>query len=437
MKPTDHPGFLDPQLGDQTVDLPDHLNWNALGSGIIPPPKRKRPKAWLWLLLVGIVLLGFGAWQFTAPSPAGPESPAPSVPPATSKAQIKPQNNVTHTFDAGRKSPPLANDRPEEGGPQISPKSQLSAIDLQSSRGVTENSQASSTTTAPVTAEKLEWAIPGRYSGQIIPIAKQRELATEVFIPGLDFQLPKQQVFPNPEPNKGQQTAKIKVSGGQNNRRLLLGIGAGQFANAPDNLEPLAGLHASFQYRVITNKNWTLSLGTRLNRHVWRSQLNRTEAVQLFIPGTIDSIYVNPVTGEERIVTTDTVPGIARTRYRGYGKVTTLGLPIMVGKNWPLLGGQLHLLVGLEPTVILGRSGTSLNASDEIVSSSSAQLIGDDFQLLLSSGIEYHLPITPGLRAFGAISASWATREQFATFPTAGNWQQQQFAVGLSLRLGR
>ncbi|MEL7378402.1 MAG: hypothetical protein AAFN65_15795, partial [Bacteroidota bacterium] len=59
MKSTEQAGFLDEQLGDQKIPLPDELNWQAMGDQIVPPdekPRRRFLPLWLfWVAGVGLI----------------------------------------------------------------------------------------------------------------------------------------------------------------------------------------------------------------------------------------------------------------------------------------------------------------------------------------------------------------------------------------------
>ncbi|MEL6355984.1 MAG: hypothetical protein AAFQ37_03525, partial [Bacteroidota bacterium] len=181
------------------------------------------------------------------------------------------------------------------------------------------------------------------------------------------------------------------------------------FFGGPSEYTPIVSGQTQLQLSINTSNNWHVGVGARLGRYVWRSELNSNEPTNLYRPGTIDTIFRNTVDGTERIVTTDSIPGVVNIQFRGYGKVTTLDLPITLGKNWPLLGGQFGAYLGVAPTFVLERRGNTVVEHEEIAPVAESGFFDPPFYLQLVGRLRYAYSLSKRLSIYSSIELGHST----------------------------
>ncbi|MEL6140210.1 MAG: hypothetical protein AAFU67_01160, partial [Bacteroidota bacterium] len=181
------------------------------------------------------------------------------------------------------------------------------------------------------------------------------------------------------------------------------------FFGGPSEYTPIVSGQTQLQLSINTSNNWHIGVGARLGRYVWRSELNSNEPTNLYRPGTIDTIFRNTVDGTERIVTTDSIPGVVNIQFRGYGKVTTLDLPITLGKNWPLLGGQFGAYLGVAPTFVLERRGNTVVEHEEIAPVAESGFFDPPFYLQLVGRLRYAYSLSKRLSIYSSIELGHST----------------------------
>ena len=105
-----------------------------------------------------------------------------------------------------------------------------------------------------------------------------------------------------------------------------------------------------------------------MRRLRFRTNLTRIERdASIYAPGTVDTIFRNNFTGEERVVTTDTVNGTIRRRFQQFNALTAVGLPVELGYIWPVGRSRVNLSGGLRTDYFVGRSGRTVTEAGAVV----------------------------------------------------------------------
>lgn len=169
----------------------------------------------------------------------------------------------------------------------------------------------------------------------------------------------------------------------------------------PDDLDARTlGLPSSYwsatYHRRLSGYGWGLRVGPRWERLVWSSETTFDRPVTLFRPGTVDTIFRNITTGEERIVTTDSIPGIRRTEFRGYGRLTTVSLTLGLEKRWSWGRHRPGLWVSVAPTYVVERAGRFGDPENGLRSLADNELFPDRLWWTAGLGVEYFYRLAPG-----------------------------------------
>ncbi|MEM9259757.1 MAG: hypothetical protein AAGA62_08930, partial [Bacteroidota bacterium] len=137
----------------------------------------------------------------------------------------------------------------------------------------------------------------------------------------------------------------------------------------------------SLRYERPVLGQWFFSTGVDLRTYRFRTAFeNVDENARLYRPGTVDTIFRNLTTGEERIVYTDTVPGTIIRRFGNDNTVTEIGMPILLGRRWQLGNHGFSLAAGPRLGMILTRQGRTVAGENVVVDLEDAPQFGQSFR---------------------------------------------------------
>ncbi len=146
------------------------------------------------------------------------------------------------------------------------------------------------------------------------------------------------------------------------------------YVDAPGSLTeftPQAGYFADLRLTKYFQNNLSITGGVAYRQLVYRENLDEERAVRLFRPGTIDTVFVGELTGNETYAFTDTIPGRRETRFQYHNRRNIVTLPLLIGwqtgpensaSDW-----NLRLRAGLEFTFWEQSSGRTINRNGRIV----------------------------------------------------------------------
>jgi len=440
MKLAEQPGFLDKKLGQRVEPLPDHLSWEAIGDQILPPKKPRR-RRW-WLLFLFLVVGGLAWFSF----PNEKQSSGHSL-----------NDEVIHSFQHKN----LYTDKQEEQQNYVTEQSPK--IKERTIATLEKGSKSPSNTFAFSTVLTQELSYSHRENDspkikEILPIelpldsllsSKNKQIAFLPTRPLSQLSYPSNLVakdfnslFPENEEETEtplQESDQMNLQSPlKNNRLTLYGQVLGEaslFTGVPQEIVPIMSAQPRVRVGVETTNGWALSINAKLGRYVWRSELNSSNATTLYRPGTIDTIFRNVIDGSERIITTDSIPGIINTQFRGYGRITTLEFPITIGKVWPVSNGRLGLHLGLAPSFVTNKKGQSIVAEEEIVSVAESNLFDRPFFLQLVGEMSYSYPIGQQIAIQANLSVDYGTSPLMRFSNRSYRLTRYTFGVGLRFQL--
>lgn len=434
MSKPDRPGFLGSLFDDNQEQLPDHLTWDALADGIpgpLPQPVTERPAdravllpllGWVWgaVFTVGVIgsLIYSDLFQpnVTISADAPPSSiqlpiTEPDCPPDTpmgaAKKELPPGISVNLTLKMATSTVTR-----RTTGPAFSPANGPYR------RGTTyadnTESAAFNRTVTPRFAHEnsvLPLSFPITTTVRCLSCP---DVNVEVILPHNQF---------TERPERRRSAAMLDVAAGGNRPGRL-----------PAGLNTLTGWSFSGAYRLDRPSGWSFSAGLRFDQSTWNSRLERSDSTLLFRPGTVDTIFSNLTTGEERIVTRDSVPGTRTTRFRGYGQIRTVGLELRAGRDWPVLGGRFLLMGSLRADYILNVSGRTVAPEGEITQATALARPAGSLLFGVGGAARFEQPVYGRLSAFGETGHHVQLGPALDGYgpKRITNWQ---FLAGVSIRL--
>ena len=369
MESSDKRGGLKDKIGEYPAsNIPPALGWEQLSAGILAGVaerrRRKRAALWLWWSAgaVGVMVagwwfmphpVGLGAFPVGLASSAGlgnsnVDSRCISVPvfKNTTSSSIKFDNqNFTHfkNYISNNQEP------------------------------TTKSNRNSLTTATQVTM--LASALPTLPPATAAPEKMIESLSLEEFnstelvlisLPALPLavleKIPNEDSLSLPKPVQPSPRAHwhVEIAGSTNyfnpNYRSVA-----PDARTPAPYEkPLLGWQTSVRLQRSFNKNWHLAFGLQWQELRYRTHFNQREMVNLYRPGTIDTIFVNQFTGEETYVYRDSVPGVRTRRFQHYNRHTAWQAPIVVGYSIDANRWGLALQVGVNLQLYQRSQGKTL-----------------------------------------------------------------------------
>ena len=380
-------GFLNDRLGGLQDPLPTDLQWAAMADRFPPPPPRRKRRFLVWWyvgLLVGLTLaLTWLFWPAERFAKMGAAFPLPSL--GTELAARIPDTNSSETpartptaataAAASSIDPPIpiAVNPPAEAavvaaGQLTSERQTGRSRSTQPTRIASTRRLVSVTRQLPTSRSIFPLTVPVDYPRPDIllvpevvvntPLPERSVYLSQPLPLGPVDTLPLVNPYRPPGPVLVGATSLRRIRRGSGGNWLTVGGGVLRGENLADDLPGLPTTYWSANYqRRFTPGGWRVRAGLRYERLTWSSQTTFDRPADLFRPGTVDTIFRNLTTGEERIVTVDTVAGILRTQFRGFGKLTLVSVPLGVGKSWALGNHRPGFWATVGPTFVVGRNG--------------------------------------------------------------------------------
>ncbi|MEL6669935.1 MAG: hypothetical protein AAFP08_13250, partial [Bacteroidota bacterium] len=422
MKSTEQAGFLDEQLGDQKIPLPDELNWQAMGDQIVPPDEKSRRRflpLWLfWVAGVGLIapILYF---SFTPTTKPGLVDAAKSI----EEPHLMGVEEILSTHatqdEQNDNFPSRLPENDSEDGTLNASSTNNPASDVEQ---VEDHTRSTPKTLEVVTKSE-------------IPLSEVDSMYTSsaARVEGLDPQpilvhrlMPVVNIPSSISPLRTQEAD-------QSLHYLQLKAGTAAYLGLPDRFDRLYDPQIGIDGQFTIRNRWLLRIGLQWGRQSWRSDLLNTEDAFLYRPGTPDTLYRNLATGEERLVTTDSVNGFFETRFTGYSQLDLISLPLSVGRSWSFLSGDFSLAIGLSPTWVVSQKGRTVDAESNIVSIQDADF-GDGFLLPVTLGLQQIQQLTPSLHLLFSTQFEWSSEQPWSSLGYNEDWRRWQFNVGLRYR---
>lgn len=135
----------------------------------------------------------------------------------------------------------------------------------------------------------------------------------------------------------------------------------GQYAYAEGRL----GLSTEVGLRYRWHRNFYGTVGIAYSKDRVQTAFTRRTPVRLYRPGTVDTIY-RYSTGQEEVITTDSVPGLEIQTFRHTSSFQQLSFPVQLGyaQSWKRLAIQAE--IGLLPVLWQAARGVVTNADYEL-----------------------------------------------------------------------
>jgi len=218
-------------------------------------------------------------------------------------------------------------------------------------------------------------------------------LATIPFLAISIFDLPKENITTpttiNAEKQKSTSTKKIYLLAGLGTHNLtsVLDFSKDPYSSAVE----MGMVFMPFQNRVLSNLE--LSAGIQYSSNRITTSFTSSRAVQLYRPGTVDTILSYSAGGETR-TTRDSVPGIAIRTFRNTASLNQWSVPFHVGYGFSAGLVRLTPEAGIMPTLIQHRSGRISDAN--FLVTDIRQNASIDVQLAYRLGLRLEVPVGKG-----------------------------------------
>ncbi|MEO0731380.1 MAG: hypothetical protein AAFZ52_00990 [Bacteroidota bacterium] len=148
--------------------------------------------------------------------------------------------------------------------------------------------------------------------------------------------------------------------------------------------------------------NWLLSTGVDLRNYRFRTAFENVDTnARLYRPGTVDTIFRNLVTGEERTVFTDTIPGVRVRKFGNDNTVTEIGFSLLLGRRWITGKHSFGLAVGPRMGLVVAREGKTVVGTNEVQPLRTSPQFGKNLRWSgrLEVAYDYHLTSSVALSA--------------------------------------
>ncbi|MEL7161641.1 MAG: hypothetical protein AAFN92_12855, partial [Bacteroidota bacterium] len=179
----------------------------------------------------------------------------------------------------------------------------------------------------------------------------------------------------------------------------------------------------SLRYERPLSPNWFLSTGVDLRNYRFRTAFENVDTdARLFRPGTVDTIFRNRVTGEERTVFTDTIPGIRTRNFGNDNNVTEIGLPLLLGRRWTTGKHAFSLAAGPRVGLVVSRTGKTVIGTNEVSPVSAAPQFGKSLRWSGRLEVTYAYRFTSSVSLLAGVGGEaaftdWATSPVFRQRP--------------------
>ncbi|MEM6804735.1 MAG: hypothetical protein AAF696_25280, partial [Bacteroidota bacterium] len=148
----------------------------------------------------------------------------------------------------------------------------------------------------------------------------------------------------------------------------------------------------------------------------FKSFFSLIEGVNLYRPNTVDTIFTSTLTGRQRIVYRDSLPGIRSRDFQHFNRHQILGIPLLLGYERRIGAGELAIQSGLEVLVLKQHRGRSLVESGEILDLGNEALYRNNLGLNFLLEGQFSFPILPNKYGFLRIGFNkqldnWLTKD--------------------------
>ncbi len=160
----------------------------------------------------------------------------------------------------------------------------------------------------------------------------------------------------------------------------------------------------SIGYERFLGYSWFIRGGIDVRQYRFRTAFENTDTdARIYQPGTVDTIFRNLTTGEERIVTTDTVGGTRIRRFGNDNGVLELGLPLLLGRRWKLGHHVFRIAAGPRLGIVLDRDGRTLVETNAVTDLQTAPQFSHTIQWSARLEASYAYRLTPSISILGSI----------------------------------
>lgn len=429
MSYADERGALGKRFHDlpTTPDSPD-LAWEAMARHVLSPeppeeePDDRVPVLWWWLAgAVVLLLIALSVW-FARGNTAEEVVAVPQVIAKTSSADLVPKVvEPTKSLVPGPERETAGN---QVFGPvnalHRSPSLQKGITESPTATFLSEKRETRSTT--PVT-EFLATVIPGSTDTQM-----ESELVDG--LPPLNFELftveaslPSPMVVRKDEPKDSGSSAMLSLQFGGVSFASRYSEGATWLQDENNELSP----ELSLRYYRPVGKRFFISSGLELRNYRFRTAFESVDTeARIYQPGTVDTIFRNLTSGEERIVTTDTVGGTRTLRFGNDNTVMELGLPLLIGRKWTSGRHDFRLAAGPRLGLVLARTGKTVTETNRIADLEAAPQFSKGLNWAGRLEVGYGFRLTPLISLLGNVGiesslSDWAETAELKQRPTVLN----------------
>ncbi|MEM1357732.1 MAG: hypothetical protein AAGF89_06015 [Bacteroidota bacterium] len=423
-------------LGERFHDLPTpasnpELEWENMARRILLPeppeeePRKRRAAFWWWFGGIAVLLAGaFLLWPAEEDhNPVSEEQPTVIAKGATTaeekliEATIPLKNPVKEQLPATTLTKGIGQE-----------KALLQVVEVGKTVWTEEVSSTTEENLAPSLAPELaQPEVTIDFSRKAAVVVTQLPGGGIPMLDQLD-QLPEVQArnLPFPVKPKGEASLAITLGGGA--------FQSGYAGDAPwlaaerNDFSP----SLSLRYERPLTQNWFLSTGIDLRNYRFRTAFENVDPdARLYRPGTIDTIFRNLTTGEERTVFTDTVPGTVIRRFGNDNVVTEIGIPLLIAYRWASKKHALSLAIGPRLGLVVTREGRSLTGTNEVRELSEVPQFGNNLRWSGRLEAVYDYRITSSISLLAKVGGEAA----FSNWSSSLDLKQRPKLVGGQLGL--
>ncbi len=331
-----------------SINIPANLAWDKMGQAILEGVKKrkKRRRLLIWWWSTGIALIGFSlfGWWFSNPSTSILPTNSPPIEFQKGATHFKKENKIAKETTKSKIAPSF---RQEKTGTQtkdvvnsLNSTSKRKETSIQSNSSLVAQVNAIPIIPAPI---QLQSKQKTQFKEQLsieINNGKPRPITTIERLPILSSLLPYEPLDTTIPANpiiKKIVTTKWQVE---------LGGGFNWWTEgwkAQGNIDPINTPQLGWQLNARINRDLTkflsIKLGLQFQNLRYKSAFEHTSEVAVYQPNTADAIFINSLTGAQRITYRDSIPGLQNRKFQNFNQHKTIQLPILAGfrfgqKRW-------------------------------------------------------------------------------------------------------
>lgn len=430
MSIADERGALGKRFHDlpTTPDSPD-LAWEAMAANVLPPtppeeePDKIRPIIWWWFAgAMGLLLIGLSVWANEEHTPEDDRSTREVVVESIETSDEADASVTTNTLPGKKDNASSLAELPavKEAAPQSGPDQPGLTQAVKKSPPVVRSEASASEQMPPemlsgnAREEVLGFAAAEDREESPKPAsraeARSPQQLPQLAIGALAVEDPALSAMVSPEAKEqeGKSAASLSVMVGGAGFQSRYTESATWLQDEANELSP----ELSLRYTRPVGKKLFISTGVEFRNYRFRTAFENVDTdARIYQPGTVDTIFRNLITGEERIVTTDTVGGTRTLRFGNDNSVLELGVPLMIGRRWSLGRHDFSLAAGPRIGLVLARTGRTVTAPNLITDVEAAPQFSRDLNLAGRLEFGYGFQLTPVISLTGNIGAESALND--------------------------